>query len=134
MKDEVIIRKVNSMERSIQKVYTVYDDNPNELLDTIKQDSIVLNIHRACKAAIDLSIHIIAEYHLGVPQSFRDSFDILYEKGIINQSLKLKLKNMEEFRHIAVDDSKKINLNFLKRTVENDLKDLSLLGKEILKY
>ncbi|GGF25470.1 hypothetical protein GCM10010954_25460 [Halobacillus andaensis] len=134
MKDEIIIRKINSMERSIQKVYTVYDDNPNELLDMIKQDSIVLNVHRACKAAIDLSIHIIAEYHLGVPQSYRDSFDILYEKGIINHSLKLKLKNMEEFRHVAVDDSKKINLNALKETVENDLKDLSLLGKEILKY
>ncbi|MCP3029142.1 DUF86 domain-containing protein [Halobacillus sp. A5] len=133
MKDEIIVRKINSMERSIQKVYTVYDDNPNQLLDNIKQDSIVLNIHRACKAAIDLSIHIVAEYNLGVPQSYRDSFDILYERGIIDHSLKLKMKNIEEFRHVAVGDSRKLNLNALKRTIEQDLKDLSILGKQIIK-
>ncbi|WP_101845997.1 DUF86 domain-containing protein [Halobacillus sp. Marseille-P3879] len=133
MKDDIIVRKINSIERSVQKVYTVYDDNPNELLDTIKQDSMVLNIHRACKAGIDLAIHIIAEYQLGIPQSYRESFDILHDKGIIDHSLKLKMKNMEEFRHVAVSDSRKINLNALKKTIEQDLPDLSLLGRQVLK-
>ncbi|MCP3030099.1 DUF86 domain-containing protein [Halobacillus sp. A1] len=134
MHDEVIVSKINSMERCIQKVYIVYDGEPDHLLDSVKQDSIVLNIQRACKAAIDLSIHINAEYHFGVPQTYKDSFDILFDKGIIDDSMKVKVKNIEGFRHLASEDCKKINLNKLKVTIENDLGDLSLLGKQILNY
>jgi uncharacterized protein YutE (UPF0331/DUF86 family) len=32
-----------------------------------KQDSIILNIQRACKAVIDLGMHVIAEKGLGIP-------------------------------------------------------------------
>ncbi|MFC7060837.1 type VII toxin-antitoxin system HepT family RNase toxin [Halobacillus seohaensis] len=134
MKDEIIIKKINSLERCIQRVYDVYDKDPDHLLNAIKQDSIVLNIQRACKAANDLSIHIIAEYHLGIPQTYKESFDILFDKGIIDASMKVKVKEMEEFRHIATEDGKKINLNALKRTIEKDLNNLSVLGKQILAY
>ncbi|WP_173917360.1 DUF86 domain-containing protein [Halobacillus sp. Marseille-Q1614] len=134
MNDELIISKINSMERSIHRVYEVYDQEPNHLLDVTKQDSMVLNIQRACKAAADLAIHLIAEYHFGLPQTYEESFDLLFKKGVIDQLMKDNVKSLEKFRHLATEDARKINLNDLKRTIESDLEELSSFGKQILKY
>ncbi|WP_082235132.1 type VII toxin-antitoxin system HepT family RNase toxin [Halobacillus massiliensis] len=134
MIDDLIICTINSMERSIHRVYEVYEQEPNHLLDVTKQDSIVLNIQRACKAAADLAIHTIAEYHFGLPQTYEESFDLLYRKGVIDQSMKDNVKNLEKFRFMAAEDAKRINLNELKRMIEKDLGELSSFGKQILEY
>jgi uncharacterized protein YutE (UPF0331/DUF86 family) len=42
-----------------------------------EQHSIVVNIQRACEAAIDLVMHFVAERNLGVPQTSRDAFVLL---------------------------------------------------------
>jgi uncharacterized protein YutE (UPF0331/DUF86 family) len=38
-----------------------YDNNPKNLQNYTKQDSIILNIQRACEASIDIAMHIVAE-------------------------------------------------------------------------
>jgi uncharacterized protein YutE (UPF0331/DUF86 family) len=68
MKSDVILNKVNIIERCILRVQDVYAGNPENLNDFTKQDSMVLNIQRACEASIDLAMHLIAEKKLGVPQ------------------------------------------------------------------
>lgn len=67
-----------------------------------KQDSIILNIQRATEACIDLAMHIVAEKSLGIPQSSRDGFGLLYKSGIIDEELNKKLKAMVGFRNIVV--------------------------------
>jgi len=51
----------------MQYVLHVYQQNFQNLLDYTKQDSIILNIQRACQAFIDLAMHIVAEECLGLP-------------------------------------------------------------------
>jgi len=41
------------------KIY--YEGHPNNLKDFTKQDSIILNIQRACETSIDLAMHIVSE-------------------------------------------------------------------------
>jgi len=55
----VSINKIETIERCVNRINEVYDNNPENLNDYIKQDSIILNIQRACEAAIDLAMHII---------------------------------------------------------------------------
>lgn len=74
MGSDVILNKIDTIERCINRIKEVYDNNPENLNDYTKQDSIVLNIQRACEASIDLAMHIISEKKLGVPQSSRDGF------------------------------------------------------------
>jgi uncharacterized protein YutE (UPF0331/DUF86 family) len=63
-----------------------------------KQDSIILNIQRACEASIDLAMHVVAERRLGLPQTSR----VIEAEGIIPSALARKMQAMVGFRNIAV--------------------------------
>ena len=65
-------------------------NTPSNLKNNTKQDSIVLNLQRACEASIDLAMHIIAEKKLGLPQNSRDAFSFLEGEGILPLSLLIK--------------------------------------------
>ncbi|MDQ0178297.1 uncharacterized protein YutE (UPF0331/DUF86 family) [Bacillus chungangensis] len=60
MKNDVILNKINVIERCLIRIKEVYANDPSNLQDYTKQDSIVLNIQRACQASIDLAMHIVS--------------------------------------------------------------------------
>lgn len=123
MVNDVILNKIETIERCINRIKTVYDNNPNNLKDYTKQDSIMLNIQRACEAAIDLAMHIISVKKLGIPQNSRDAFDVLNINNIINDNLSKNLKAMVGFRNIVVHDYQSINLSVVEAIINNHLDD-----------
>ncbi|MEW9503163.1 type VII toxin-antitoxin system HepT family RNase toxin [Jeotgalibacillus marinus] len=134
MKNDVILNKISVIERCLMRVEDVYENNPLNLKDYTKQDSIILNIHRACEASIDLAMHIVAEERLGLPQSSRDAFDMLRSHSIIDENCANRLKSMVGFRNIAVHDYQTINTEILKQIVDKHLGDFTSYTKQILKY
>ncbi|HDX9590628.1 TPA: DUF86 domain-containing protein [Bacillus pseudomycoides] len=132
MKSEVIINKIATIERCIKRIQDVYENNPENLEDYTKQDSIILNIQRACEASIDLAMHIVASKKLGLPQSSREAFDLLVEANVINKDLSNNLKAMVGFRNIAVHDYQSVNLEIVQKIIEKHLSDFKLFTKEIL--
>jgi len=125
MGNDVIYNKIETIERCINRIKAVYDNNPDNLNDYTKQDSIILNIQRACEATIDLAMHIVSEKNLGIPQNSRDSFEVLNSNNIIDDVLSKKMKSMVGFRNIAVHDYKALNLKVVQVIVESHLKDFS---------
>ena len=83
MDKDIIINKSEVIERCIHRILEEYDNDINNLKNYTKQDSIILNIQRACEACIDLAMHVVSEKKLGVPQISREVFDILKDHGII---------------------------------------------------
>ena len=67
MKNDVVLNKISVIERCKKRVLDVYDQKPENLKDYTKQDSIILNIQRACEACINLAMHIVAQERLGLP-------------------------------------------------------------------
>ena len=134
MKNDVILNKISVIERCKKRVLDVYDQKPENLKDYTKQDSIILNIQRACEACIDLAMHIVAQERLGLPQTSRDAFDMLESSSIIDEEIAKRLKAMVGFRNIAVHDYQTINLNILEQIVEKHLEDFTDFTKQILKY
>jgi uncharacterized protein YutE (UPF0331/DUF86 family) len=132
MNNDVILNKVSVLERCINRVLEVYDNNPSNLKDFTKQDSIVLNLQRACEASIDLAMHIVSEQRLGLPQSSRDAFDLLCKHSLIDEALANRMKAMVGFRNIAVHDYQNINIEILKQIVEKHLNDFKVYTKRIL--
>ena len=130
MASDVILNKIDTIERCINRIREVYDNNPENLNDYTKQDSIVLNIQRACEASIDLAMHVISEKRLGVPQSSRDGFDVLNKNKLIDDKLTKNLKAMVGFRNIAVHDYKKIEMKIVQMIIEKHLEDF----KELIYY
>ncbi|MFZ3172415.1 MAG: DUF86 domain-containing protein [Carboxydocellales bacterium] len=132
MDKDVIFNKAEIIERCINRIYEEYDNNPENLKNFTKQDSIVLNIQRACEASIDIAMHIVAEKALGIPQNSRDAFMILNANGIIDENIAQKLKAMIGFRNIAVHNYQNINLKIVKEVIEKGLTDIEEFKRIIL--
>ena len=132
MKDDIIINKTETIKRCINRINEEYDSNPNNLLIYGKQDSIILNIQRLCEACIDIAVHFIRVNKLGVPQSSKESFEILENRGIITKELSNSLKGMTGFRNIAVHDYQSLNLKIVLVVVEKHIYDSLKFAKVIL--
>ena len=64
----VIINKSVIIENCLKKINEEYDSNVNNLGDYTRQDSIVLNLQRACEACVDMAMYIVSTRKLGIPQ------------------------------------------------------------------
>lgn len=120
---DVFNNKRSIIERCIIRIREVYNQNPKNLRDFTKQDSIVLNIQRSVEACIDIAMHLVSEKKLGIPQSSRDAFEILNNEGIIDDQMLKKLKIMVGFRNIAIHNYQKLNLEILEKILDNHLID-----------
>lgn len=132
MKNDVILNKISVIERCIKRVREEYDDNPENLKNITKQDSIILNLQRACEASVDLAMHIVAEKKIGLPQNSLDAFTLLETAYILPSSIVQKMKLLVGFRNIAVSDFQEINLSTLQKLVEDHLIDFMEYTRTLL--
>lgn len=130
--NDVILNKVTTIERCVKRIHEVYEGDPQNLLDFTKQDSIILNIQRACEASIDLAMHILSEKKLGVPKSSHEAFKLLQEAGLIDTVLAKTLMNMVGFRNIAVHDYQVLELSILEAILDKHIDDFKQFTKVIL--
>ncbi|MCD5407106.1 MAG: DUF86 domain-containing protein [Desulfotomaculum sp.] len=133
MDRDVVLNKVQVIERCIRRINEEYQDDQQNLLDFTKQDSIVLNIQRACEGCIDLAMHIVSENKMGIPQSSREAFDLLEQNNFIAKKLANRLKAMVGFRNIAIHDYQNISLDILQKIIEQHLGDFTDFTGEIIK-
>lgn len=130
--NDVILNKTTSIERCLKRIYEVYEGNPSNLTDFTKQDSIILNIQRACEASIDIAMHIVSERRLGVPKASREAFKLLQDANIVDEHLAKSLINMVGFRVIAVHDYQALQLNILEAIIEKHIDDFNRFIKVVL--
>lgn len=130
--NDVILNKTVTIERCVQRIHDVYEGNPENLTDFTKQDSIVLNIQRACEASIDLAMHVVSERKLGIPKTSREAFKLLQEAGLIEADLAKTLMNMVGFRNIAVHDYQALELDILESILDKHINDFKQFTKVFL--
>ncbi|MCL5780238.1 MAG: DUF86 domain-containing protein [Firmicutes bacterium] len=131
--NDIVLNKTQVIKRCINRINEEYRNNPENLQYYTKQDSIILNLLRACEASIDLAMHFVAEKNLGLPQSSRQAFELLQQNNIIEQDLADRLKAMVGFRNIAVHDYQSINLGILQKIIENHLQDFEHFTNRLIK-
>lgn len=133
MPEDVVLNKLEVIKRCISRIRDEYADDPANLENFTKQDSIILNLQRACEAAIDLAMYVVSKRRLGLPQSSRDAFRLLEQHGLIARDVSDRLKAMVGFRNIAVHDYQSIDTNILQSIIENHLDDFRIFSDAILK-
>ncbi|MCY0885958.1 MAG: DUF86 domain-containing protein [Firmicutes bacterium] len=125
MADDVVINKAAGIERAVARAREEYYRDPAGFAaDFTRQDAAILNIERACEAALDLGQHLIRRDRLGVPQSARDVFTLLERAGRLPAELADSLRRMVGFRNIAVYDYQALSLPVVVRVIEHGLPDL----------
>ena len=122
MADDVILNKAAVVERCIARVREEHaGDDANLMENMTRQDSIILNLQRACEATIDLAMHLVKANELGNPQESRDAFAFLADADLLERDRAEKLMKMVGFRNIAVHDYKKLNLEIVASIIHDDL-------------
>jgi len=121
--DDILLNKAAIIERCLNRALEEFSASP-ELDNFTHQDAFILNIERACQAAIDMAMHIVAKNHLGVPHSNSHAFDLLMIAGKIDSSMADSLKSIVGFRNIAVHEYQNINMDILKYVARDGYKDL----------
>ena len=130
--NDVVINKIASIERCLQRIKEVYAEvGDNLLTDFTRQDSILLNLQRACEASIDLANYVIKQKKLGIPQSSRDAFELLFKAVLLPEEVSLNLKKMVGLRNIAVHDYQELNIDIVTFIIENHLVDFQHFIKAI---
>lgn len=133
MADDVLINKAASIERCVARAREEYAANPQGFAtDFTRQDAAILNIQRACEAALDMGQHLIRRERLGVPQSARDVFALLACAGWIDAALADHLKRMVGFRNIAVHDYQALQLPITVSIITSHLDDFLAYSRAIL--
>lgn len=131
--DEIILQKIQTIERCQKRIYEVYIDDIKLLEhDYNTQDVILVNIERICQASIDLGNHVIKKYKKGIPSNYKEIFEILYTEKYISDELKKEMQAMVGFRNIAVHDYTNINLEIVQAIVKEKLKTISFFCQIIL--
>ena len=133
MDDDVLINKAAIIERCVARAIEEYQVDPDSFADNYtRQDAAILNIQRACEAALDMGQHLIRREQLGVPQSARDVFSLLAENNWIEKPLAESLKRMIGFRNIAVHEYQNLQLPITVKIINEHLKDFLQYSYEIL--
>lgn len=131
--DDILINKSSIIERCLKRLDELYIGHENELETNLdKQDAIILNLQRACEAAIDIAMHLVRCNKLGVPQQSRDAFVILEKAGILDSQTSHQMQAMVGFRNISVHNYQQLSIPILKSILEERLNDFRELTKTLL--
>lgn len=134
MADDLILAKAEIIERCLQRVREEYANEPVGLRTNFtRQDSILLNLERACQAAIDLALHLVRVRRLGLPKETREAFELLGHAGLIRPEMLTKLKAMVGFRNVAVHQYQSLDVDIVQSIVEREMFILNDFSRLALK-
>jgi uncharacterized protein YutE (UPF0331/DUF86 family) len=133
MADDLLINKTATIERSITRIREEYGGDEGTFSRShTRQDAAILNIQRACEAALDMGQYLVRRERLGVPQSSRDIFTLLAQAGWIDQPLAEDMKRMVGFRNIAVHEYQTLQLPIVISVIEQHLDQFLSFTRSIL--
>ncbi len=111
--DNVVLNKSAIIERSLRRMKEEYQNNPS--LDNYTHvDAMILNIERACQAAIDMAQHLVAVHHAGMPQTSADAFLLLEKAGLLSKKSAKAMIGMTGFRNVVIREYQELELPVLK--------------------
>ena len=128
--DDILLNKAAIIERCVRRMLEEAGACPR-LDDFTHVDALTLNIERACQAAIDMAMHVVADRHLGVPQSTADAFLLLERAGLVSAPLAAALCGMVGFRNVAVHQYEDLDMAVLRWIVDSGYRDWIRLGEAL---
>jgi len=131
--DNVLINKVATIERCLKRIDEEYIGHEAELeTDYTRQDSIILNLQRACEASIDVAMHVVRLRKLGVPQQSRDAFVMMHEGGLLDKNLAGRMQAMVGFRNVAVHNYRQLDMVILRNILNSRLDDFRDFSRQVI--
>lgn len=133
--NDIVINKIQDMQRFVRRARDVYQADPEGFAaNDLRQDAALLNVLRACEAAIDLANHVIRVRKLGIPVSSADSFILLRAERIIEAPLAERIVKMVGFRNLVVHQYAEVDMQIVEAVIVSGLDDVLAFGDAIRGY
>ena len=103
--------------------------------DRDKRNMVLHALLISIQSAIDIANHIIAEKGFRKPSTYRESFEILYEEGLIPKDLSENLSDLAGFRNVLVHIYWRLDIDAVYGVLQNDfaaLKEFERIVKKLL--
>jgi uncharacterized protein YutE (UPF0331/DUF86 family) len=132
--DEVLLGKAAIIERCLRRIDEEYRGHEDELATNFtRQDSILLNLQRACEASIDAAMHLVRLHRLGIPTESREGFSLLVRAGLMESGLGGHLETMVGFRNVVVHNYRELDMDIVRNILAHRLDDLRAFAGMLLK-
>ncbi len=135
MKNDVILKKMQSLAHCLQRLEEKRPEKLEDLLDDYDlQDIISINLERSVQLSVDIGLQALLELKSQPPETMAEVFTILGTRGIISPELAEQLKSAVGFRNIAVHEYKEIDWKIVFSLLNNNLSDFNSFMKMILSF
>jgi len=91
-------------------------------------------LHILIEACIDVAQHIIADEKLREPESYRETFAVLAENGILRPGDLESFENMASFRNLLVHYYERLDDEIVYGIFKQNLSDFDLFVERIVEY
>lgn len=97
--------------------------------DRDKRNMVLHAMLLAIQASLDIGNHLIAEYHLERPETYRETFEILNKAGLLLKDLSEELAGLAGFRNVLVHLYWKLDLEEVYQVLQQNISALKAFGK-----
>lgn len=132
--DKVLLHKAKVIERCVARAREEHEASQGHFsTDHTRQDAAVLNLQRACEAALDMAQRVISQQGWGIAETSKDLFVVLQRQHVIEAALTKTLINMVGFRNLAVHDYEELNYDIVESIINKDCTDLLSFSEQMVK-
>ncbi len=133
--DDVILAKLESLARCIDRIREKTPDQLQLFLDDLdKQDIVVLNLERAIQLCVDIVSYILSKKQVKMAGTMGQTFSIAAENGILSTAVAENLKNAVGFRNIAVHQYTRLDYELVFYLADSKLDDFRYFSQEVYEY
>lgn len=103
--NDVVLEKLNNLKNCLDRIENKKPFTIEQLKNDFDlQDTITVNIQRAIQSSVDIAAHICSHKNFRTPNDMADSFLVLNENKIIDESLSLQLRKAVGLRNVLVHE------------------------------
>jgi uncharacterized protein YutE (UPF0331/DUF86 family) len=133
--NEVILRKIGKLKEYVGELRRAQDITWEKYQKDIRARAFVERyIHIAIQNVFDIANHIIAYQGWKEPDTYREAFGVLAEKGILPDDKVSDFQNMASFRNMLVHHYEKVDNELVFGIFKDRLGDFDLFCELILEY
>ncbi len=131
----LINRKLSALDEYLKQIKEYRDIKISEYKSQWKVQRVVeRTIHLMIETCIDIANHIVSDMELRTPTTYADTFVVLKEGGIINETISSRLQKLARFRNIIVHRYEEIEPEIIIAILRKNLRDFELFKKSVLKF
>lgn len=130
----LILRKFAKLDECLKQVGEFSAITLNEYSKDWKTQRIVeRTLQVMIETCVDIANHIISDRGYRMPDNYGDTFQILYENGVIGKDLSEAMSKMAKFRNIVVHQYDKVDETIVIGILKKNLCDFEIYKDALLK-